>query len=702
MDRRSFVNFSSIFAATTLAGCGGGDTPEFTPAKLEETDATGPEIAREDRAAIQAKGSVPRNLVPARSVYDVEITYLTAKAVTVTILPSGGTQSVIGQKSAGSSTNNALGFASYGNDMSPDPTTCRIVVGGATPITIGGATWQTYADYRNIDSHGRSCSEWTIYDPQMPVTSTSAAVVIRFYEVPADQRPLGVFLSVVARQVTSNVTHTSGSGQVMVMPHLMSTSVGAPQHQSQVIRSPSNNLDTLMIPSDPTKYPGHYAMVPHMTGASAQLKPHLGRHLTRHSARLGAHSATVHGVVTSISADSSQQFSMMANEKAKLFGGQGAVDRLQALQSRLGGAMSTIPPHPSVSSTGFKGVVDSILPLFSSELEQALSAALVNSFKSTELDNGLKAGILGDGVGTSITASAQIGGSYTSKTGTFLGIPISGAGFRISAPLGSAYAFTGQGAVTLPTGSTYYGIGRTDETKLAIVLIIKLFDMKTFLIGDLSIDIEITINLMIKSHGGVRIDSVNVELIADTQSKNWMAKVIKEGVEALMRKPLPAGISNGVRNVATASNRVGTASNLEMMSRRISATGTTTANPLSGGPEIPNLVNEAGGAGPLSQAKGFTTTPSYFNDWNLIEGYFRLAFVNTSVASGTFQGGWHGFAFGIDIGIRFIMGVGSKIVIEGPTSKSMLYVRILVSADFHGYCGSQAYMDASRYLPHAA
>ncbi len=688
MDRRLFINLSTVLASA-VAGCGGGDIPDFVPEKLDETDASGPEIAREDRTGFQPKGSVPTSLVPKRSVYDVEITYLTAKAVTVTVLPSGGTPSVIGQKPAGSSTNNALGFASYGNNRSPDPSTCRIVVGGTSSITVGGANWNTFADYRAVDGEGRPCSEWIIYDPQMPVSSTSVAVIIRFYEVPADQRPLGVFLSVVARPIPSNVTHTSGSGLVMVMPNITPTTVNAPLHQSQIIRSASNNLDTLMIPSDPKVKPGHYAMVPHLMGANAALKPFLARYLARHGERLGTQSANVHGVLDNPVADT-DQFHMLVNENMRMLFGQGGIDHLNEVKTKLGTAIQTKPPSPTVGN-GFDNIRTSVLPLYPAALDAALQrAALASSQKSGAFDNQLKAGDMPIGAGLTFGATAQAAVPYKSDTPGFIfGIPVQGAGIRLSLPLGSYGIFSTQ------AGLVPYYIGNKGEVKFSGVVIIKMFDTKVFLLGSLAVDLEITVNTTIKVEGfKVRCDSVNVELVVDTDSKAWMGWIFQKIMNAFTRSNSGGMPPDTTTNILAEGTTPNTAGNLAGAAQQLSNAQLSSA---LGGAK----VVEEFSAAPL-RALSYLSSSSQWNSWALLEGYVRIAFVNTSVASGTFQSGWHGFSAGFDIGARALAAGGVKGTVKLGAGDITCFARVQTAIDYHFFFGPPAYVETTKYLPHVA
>lgn len=690
MDRRFFVNISSLLAATGIVGCGGGDSPENTATYLEEFDSTGPIITPEDRTAAQVKGSVPIRLVPQPGLYDVEITYLTTKSVEVKLTHSNSNfrPVIIGAKSATTGTNNALGFAKFFGTMSQWDlvyTRCLVRIGdGARSAYFGSTSFSPFVDYKNVDSEGRKCSQWIIYDPELPLDKTSIAAIIRFYEAPSDGKSYGMFT--LGRLIPNNVKHVTGGGHAMTMPHAVATTIRAPQHQSLVIRSASDNRDTLMIPSDPTDRPNHYAMVPHIMGASAELKPHLARYLARHSERLGAHSASVHGVLDNNVADT-DQFNMAANEKLRLLGGQGVVDHLNMLKTRLGEAIQKHPPIPAVSDK-FDSVTQSVLAMYPAAFEQALQNALSSVPKSTEFENYEKSALMGAGL--SFGATAQVAASYKSTIPSVIfGIPVSGAGVRVSLPLGS-YGWLGDFS-----NVSSYRIGHNGQVKLAIVLIIKMFDLKNFVIDGVAFDIEITLNLTLKKGHAPRVDSVNIEFVLDTDSKTWMGWIIRKSVEAFSRRPV-AMPANTVTNVLAAGNTTSTAGNLEMTARTVSQ---ASMPPPAGSPTtLPTPVSQFDTSNSLREVSALKKEVG-LNSWSLLEGYLRFAFVNTSIASGTYRSGWHGLTFGVDFGLRGLAAVGLKGTVTGPSGTLTCFARLQVASDYHYYAGPQSYVDSTKYIP---
>ncbi|MDP3226830.1 MAG: hypothetical protein Q8N13_02505 [Acidovorax sp.] len=696
MDRRLFINLSTVLAST-VAGCGGGDIPEFIPEKLDEFDASGPEIAKEDLTAAHLKGFVPGWVVPDNAIYQAEITYLTSKPILVSILPPsqyGMSPILLGRKSYTTGSNHALGFGLLRANI--NPLKCKIVFGVGNPrpvepfVDIGVYGMNPYADCRVIDSAGNSCVEWTIYDPSMPVTGASVAVIIRFYQIPIDQIP-ALPSSFIAKSIFNNVMHQAGSGQVMVMHNIAPTTLSAPQHQSFVIRSAWNNLDTLMIPSDPIRRSGHYAMVPHLMGAGAELKPFLARYLARHGARLGTYSANVHGVLDNPVADT-DQFHMLVNENTRILFGQGGIDHLNEVKTKLGTAIQTRPPVPTVGN-GFNKIRESVLPLYPTALDAALQrAALASSQKSGAFDNQLKADNLPMGAGVTFAANAQAAVSYKSDTPGFIfGIPVQGAGIRFSVPLGSYSMFSTQEPLV-----PYY-IGNKGQAKFSGVLIIKMFDAKVFMLGSLAIDLEITVNTTVQFPGlNVRVDSVNVELVADTDSKAWMGWIFQKILNGFTRSNSGGMPPNTTTNILAEGTNASTGGSLEMVARSVS----DAAIPATMGGLPVQVVSQFDTS--VVSALSYLSKSTEWNSWALLEGYIRIAFVNTSVASGTFQSGWNGFSAGFDIGARALAAGGVKATVKLGAGDVNCFVRVQVAADYHWFFGPPAYVETTKYLPHVA
>ncbi len=687
MDRRLF-NLSSLFAATTLAGCGGGDssqsTSEFTPETLEKFDASGPEIKRENLTDIQQKNYFPRHFAPLNAAYQVETTFLTTMRVSVKLQSTAtySTHTLAWKESTGG-TNNALGFALL---QTGETVTERVYVefvkgGVVKTVTLNGYTPDPFVKYNLQDGEGNPCIEWAIHDPFMSVSSTSVAVYIRIYEIPLAERTDLDYSG--NRLIINNAKHQNGAGLTGIRLDMRANSKVLPGYHALNIRSiTGDNHDTVMLPSSTANHYNHYVLVPTLMGASVELKPYLARRMARHGLNLGKASAAVHGPLDHPTNDESQ-FNMLINDKMRMVWGTGGTIHLMNVQNQFSQTLQNNPPNYTVSSS----VTDYISKFIGSFNTDALRQALIDS-----LGDSMKSGYA-DYAGAAISAGAsfQCGASWQSDKPVFIGpIPVvPGGGGRFSIPI----ARVGAGFGGYQGGRNLYYFLQDGKMKFTVTFIVKLWNSAALKVAGNTFDIELTLAF---THdwggGGTRFDSFTIEPVIDWDQKTWIGWILDNLVKGalwlggLARRQLSNSIVPALEGLPVSTNAV---SDLAL------ATSAPPALP-GGVGALPSFGTSFNPAEIIQQAaKSFVS--KYGNTWKVGEFSLKLSVVNSSMASGTFQKGWTSAAPGLELSWKDLYGVGFKG--SAPVAGGTLggFVRIMTAYEAHVAIGTPTYLAATQY-----
>ncbi|MDP3226633.1 MAG: hypothetical protein Q8N13_01500 [Acidovorax sp.] len=684
MDRRLFVNFSSLFAATTLAGCGGGDssqfTSEFTPETLEEFDASGPEIKREDLTDVQPKNTWQLPLVPPNSVYQVEVTYMTTLKVKI-LFPNLGLE--LGSKELTGGTNNVMGFALLKTGQSSLPQCIALFNNGTVGRLVTVDNMSNNVRYRTVDGEGIPCTEYAIYDPFMGSSSTSVAVYIRFYEIPANERPV-MDASFICKVIQNNAKHQSGAGLTAMSLSMRPTSKSVPGYHALNIRSTTgDNHDTVMLPSSPLNHYNHYVLVPTLMGASDELKPYLARRMARHGFNLGKASAAVHGPLDHPT-DDAPQFDMLMNDKMRMVWGTGGIIYINNMQGQISTAMRNEPADYTVG----RDVTDFIKTFIGSYSTDALQQSLLDS-----VNNSMKSDNAGGAISAAV--SLQAGASWQSDTVKRLWrIPVvPGGGGRFSVALGRA----GAGFGGAQAGHNFYYFMKDGQIKLTFVLIIKLFNSAALKVAGYTFDTEVSFAVTIDTRTNeVRYDSVTIEPVIDYDKKTflgWILNGLMQGVAWVGRLRVPS--TNRIQPVITSAAGVEMAVITRGLSETLAAlpalTGTVRAMPSFGGDALDPVQI-------VQQTAQAASGPFSLSPWMLGELSMKFVIVNTSIASGTFQKGWSaGHAFGFEVSWKDLFGYGLKFTQPFGPGNAGAFVRVMAAVEAHVAVGSPTYMASTQY-----